>query len=186
MSESLTLTINTPSPNFDLIDIFDRRVNLKDYRGKKVLVAFFRHAGCPFCNIRVHRLQKRHAEFKALGLEMIFFFESEAKVLKSHAFHIDVNPIPLIADPEKVWYTKYGIESSGMKSAISHATTFFQTVIQAKMKGLPVHMMEGKESIKTIPAEFLLDEKGMVKKVHYAKNLTDRMKLETIAEFANS
>ncbi|MBU2916310.1 peroxiredoxin-like family protein [Reichenbachiella agariperforans] len=186
MSESLTLAINTLAPTFDLTDIFDRRINLKDYRGKRVMVGFFRHAGCPFCNIRIHRLQKKHAAFKALGLEMIFFFESEEKVLKSHEFHVDVNPIPLISDPDKIWYQKYGIESSGVKSAVSHVTSFFQTVVEAKMKGLPVHMMEGNESIKTIPAEFLIDDKGMVRKVHYARSLTDRMKLETISKFAET
>ncbi|UXP33373.1 AhpC/TSA family protein [Reichenbachiella agarivorans] len=186
MSESISIELNAVAPIFDLIDIFNRPVNLKDYRGKRVLVAFFRHAGCPFCNIRVHRLQKKHEEFKAMGLEMIFFFESEAKVLLSHEFHQAINPIPLISDPDKVWYNQYGVESSALKSGISHATTFFQTVVQAKMKGLPVHMMEGKESIKTIPAEFLIDEKGIVKKVHYARSLTDRLGLDIIAKFAET
>jgi peroxiredoxin len=186
MPESINLTVNLPAPDFDLIDIFDRKIKLSDYRGKKVLIAFFRHAGCPFCNVRVYNLQKRVEEFRAKNLEMIFFFESTKETLLNHKFHREVNPIPLIADPEKIWYDKYGVETSAMKSAVSHVTSILQTAIRAKMKGLPVHTMEGSESINTIPAEFLIDEKGVVKKVHYARGLNDRMKLELIAQFAES
>jgi thioredoxin-dependent peroxiredoxin len=186
MSENILLEINTLAPSFSVTDIFGRKINLRDYRGKKVLVAFFRHAGCPFCNMRVHMLQQREKEFKDKNLEMIFFFESEEKVLKSHIFHSKVNPIPLIGDPLQVWYTAYGVESSSFKSAISHITSIVPAAIKAKMKGLPVHMMEGNESIKTIPAEFLIDEKGIIKKVYYSKRLNDRMAIGVIQEFAKN
>lgn len=182
--ERITLDINVPAPDFNLIDIFDRNVNLKEYHGKRILIAFFRHAGCPFCNTRVHALQKVQKDLQAKGLEMIFFFESTKKTMLTSEFHKSISPIPLISDPEKEWYNAYGVENSGIKSATSHFTSFFQKVIEAKMKGLPVHWMTGNESIKTIPAEFLIDEKGMVKKMHYAKGLRDRMAMEVITEFA--
>ncbi|MEQ8237560.1 MAG: AhpC/TSA family protein, partial [Cyclobacteriaceae bacterium] len=123
-------------------------------------------------------------EFEQLGLSMIFFFESTKKTLLKHKFHAELNPIPLIADPKKVWYEHYGIENSKLKSAISHITSIFPIAIRAKLKGLPVHTMEGKESINTIPAEFLIDENGMVRVVHYARGLNDRMRMETILDFA--
>lgn len=182
--ERLILDINVPAPVFETKDIFDRNINLKDYLGKKVLIAFFRHAGCPFCNTRVHSLQKKHAELKSKGLEMIFFFESTKELLLSSKFHTDISPIPLIADPEKLWYDAYGVQNSGIKSALSHVTGLFPKVIEAKLKGLPVHMMVGDESIKTIPAEFLINERGLVKKMHYAKGLRDRLVLDVITEFA--
>lgn len=184
MSQSITLNVNTPAPVFELKDIFGRKILLSDYLGKKVLVAFFRHAGCPFCNVRVYNLQKHVEEFRSGNLEMIFFFESEERVLRNHKFHMDVNPIPLISDPEKTWYTIYGVEHSVLKSTLSHLTSILQTAIRAKLKGLPVHTMEGKESINTIPAEFLIDERGIIQKVHYARGLNDRMKLEMIRRFA--
>ena len=186
MSESINLFINLPAPDFELTDIFDRNIKLSDYRGKKVMVAFFRHAGCPFCNVRVYNLKKRVEEFRSKNLDMIFFFESKRDTLLNHKFHKEVNPIPLIADPEKIWYTKYGVENSALKSAISHVTSLLQTALRAKLKGLPVHTMEGNESINTIPAEFLIDERGIIKKVHYARGLNDRMKLEAIAQFAET
>jgi len=186
VSGNASLTINVSAPTFDLIDIYGRTIHLESYRGRRVFIGFFRHAGCPFCNLRVHALQKEHENLKAKNLEMIFFFESKARVLLASTFHQDISPIPLISDPEKVWYQTYGIESSAGKSAKSHLTSFIQTAIKAKLKGLPMHPMADGESINTMPAEFLLDEELIIRKIHYAKSLNDRMSMAHIYDFAKA
>ena len=56
--ERIILDLNVKAPTFKEVDAFDREINLEDYKGEKVFIAFFRHAGCPFCNIRVNYLQK--------------------------------------------------------------------------------------------------------------------------------
>ncbi|HCW08925.1 MAG TPA: alkyl hydroperoxide reductase [Cytophagales bacterium] len=182
----MLVELNVSAPAFKLIDIFDRTIDLKNYKGKKVFIGFFRHAGCPFCNLRVHNLMKIRDRLLANNMEMIFFFESKKEVMLQSIFHKEVSPVPLIADPEKKWYSIYGIENSPMKSAMSHLTSFIQTAISAKMKKLPIHMMAGKESISTMPAEFLLDENLIIRKIHYAKNLNDRMAMDTILDFAGN
>ena len=183
-SDRITLDINVKAPKFDLIDVFDRPVSLDAYKGKRVFIGFFRHAGCPFCNLRVHFLQKQQEDLQKMGLEMIFFFESSKKLLLSSSFHQQISPIPLISDPDKIWYQTYGIEQSAQKSAASHLTQFIQTAVKAKVEKLPMHMMAEKESIKTMPAEFLIDEEGIIRRVHYSKGLNDRMSIEHIMEFA--
>ncbi len=172
------------APHFRVNDVFGLTIDLNDYADKKILIGFFRHAGCPFCNIRVHTLSKLHEELKPLGLEMIFFFESPEKVISWSTFHKELSPIPIIADPEKTYYKAYGLESSAFKSAVSHITTFVQTAFSAYKKGLPMHMMKEKESINTMPAEFLVDKGLVIKKVHYSERLTDRMNVKEIREFA--
>lgn len=174
------------APPFKLKDIYGRIIDLDDYQDKKVLIGFFRHAGCPFCNIRVHALTKVHDELKANGLEMIFFFESKENVLLRSTFHEGVSPIPLISDSEKKWYDAYGLESSGYKSAVSHITSFVQTAFKASSLGVPIHMMADGESIKTMPAEFLLGKGLLVKEVHYSERLNDRMNIDRIRAFAES
>jgi len=173
-----------PAPLFKLIDIYDREIDLESYRDKKLLIGFFRHAGCPFCNLRVHSLTKIHQELKEQGMEMIFFFESPKRVLLRSTFHQEVSPIPLISDPEKEIYGKYGIESSGYKSAMSHITTFVQTALKANKEGIPMHPMAAGESIKTMPAEFLVDRNLMINKVHYSDRLVNRMDIKEIKDFA--
>ncbi|MBI1769777.1 MAG: redoxin domain-containing protein [Bacteroidetes bacterium] len=183
-SENLIVELNVAAPAFSLIDIFNRTIDLKNYRGKKVFIGFFRHAGCPFCNLRVHTLMKIHEKLLAKNMEMIFFFESKKDLMLQSIFHKEVSPVPLIADPEKKWYSIYGIDNSLMKSSMSHLTSFIQTAISAKRKKLPIHSMASGESFSTIPAEFLLDENLIIRKIHYAKNLNDRMAIETILDFA--
>jgi peroxiredoxin Q/BCP len=180
----MKLETNIAAPYFKLTDIFDRSIDLNDYRDKRLFIGFFRHAGCPFCNLRVHALTKVHEEFKAQGMEMIFFFESKQNVLLRSIFHKEVSPIPLISDPEKKTYDAYGLESSGYKSAASHLTSFVQTAFKAVRAGVPIHTMADGESIKTIPAEFLIDKGLVIKKVHYAQGLTDRIAMEVVKAFA--
>ena len=179
------LELNVSAPHFTQQDVFERDIDLSTYQGKKVMIAFFRHAGCPFCNLRVHALLKIHEELKAKGLEMIFFFESKKDIILRSTFHQEISPIPLISDPEKQWYNAYGLETSGLKSAVSIATSFVSQSIQAKLKGLPNHFMADGESIKTMPAEFLLDENLIIRELHYSQRLTDRMDLDLIHAFAD-
>ena len=68
MLERMTLKRNILAPLFNVKDVFGRTIDLNDYRDSKVLIAFFRHAGCPFCNLRVHELSKAHQELKAKDL----------------------------------------------------------------------------------------------------------------------
>ena len=42
------------------------------------------------------------------------------------------------------------------------------------------------ESINTIPAEFLIDKDLILKKVHYAQGLNDRINMDIIKTFADS
>lgn len=181
----MELKQNTTAPLFALKDIFSRMIDLNNYRDKKILIAFFRHAGCPFCNLRVHNLTKIHQELKDKGMEMIFFFESKEAVLLRSIFHKEVSPIPLISDPTKTWYKEYGLENSTSKSTLSHITSFVQTAIRAKRTGVPIHMMADGESFSTIPAEFLIDKNLIIKRLHYSQDLNDRLDIETIRAFAN-
>lgn len=182
----MKLTLNAQAPHFELKDVYGRMINLNDYRDKRVMVAFFRHAGCPFCNLRVHALSKVHQELKDIGFEMIFFFESTEKVILRSSFHKGVSPIPIIADPEKKMYALYGLEESLKKATISHITSFAQTTLKAKSMGLPIHLMASGESFSTMPAEFLLDKGLIIKELHYSERLNDRLDIDMITFFSKN
>ena len=181
---SSDIELNVTAPTFVLKDIYGTMIDLAAYKGKKVFIGFFRHAGCPFCNLRVHALTKVKDEFRAKNLEMILFFESEEKTMLRSIFHREVSPIPIIADPQKIMYSTYGIEESAAKSTKSHLTSFIQTAIRAKLAKVPIHLMAGQESISTMPAEFLLDENQIIRKIHYAQHLNDRIGFDVLRAFA--
>lgn len=177
---------NIKAPVFNLKDIYGRMVDLTQYADKKIFIGFFRHAGCPFCNIRVHRLLKINEELSQKGLQMIFFFESIEKVLLQSSFHQEISPIPLISDPEKKWYAAYGLEESTYKSTMSHISSFVQTAFKARSLEVPVHLMAEKESFSTMPAEFLIDKGLIVKEVYYSDRLNDRLDIRKIRDFAET
>jgi hypothetical protein len=81
-------------------------------------------------------------------------------------------------------YATYGIENSAAKSTKSHLTSFIQMAIKAKLAKVPIHMMAGEESISTMPAEFLLDENLIIRKIHYAQHLNDRIGFDVLRAFA--
>jgi len=182
----MKLTNNLKAPVFKLKDVYGRMIDLEEYRSKKVFIGFFRHAGCPFCNIRVHALMKVREELKAKGMEMIFFFESKDSVLLRSTFHKEISPIPLISDPAKKIYDAYGLENSVYKSTVSHITTFVQTAFKANALGVPIHLMSGGESITTMPAEFLIKEDLIIQDVFYSDRLNDRMDIQRIRTFAET
>lgn len=182
----MQLKENSKAIPFNLKDIYDRQIDLSQYASKRFLLAFFRHAGCPFCNLRVHTLQKVYEELKAKNFEMIFFFESSQKVILRSTFHQGVSPIPIISDPEKKMYAQYGLEPSTSKAIVSHLTSFPQTVIKAAATKVPVHMMADGESFSTMPAEFLIDTGLVIKRAHYSDRLNSRMDVEDIRGFATT
>lgn len=185
-TSAIKLQRELKAPVFVEKDIFGRMINLEDYQDKKLLLGFFRHAGCPFCNIRVHKLLKVYNELHPKGLEMIFFFESTEKVLLQSSFHQGISPIPLIADPARKWYNAYGLEQSVYKSTMSHVSSFVQTAFKASTQGLPTHMMASEESFNTMPAEFLISEGLTLQEVYYSDRLNDRLDVRKIREFAEA
>ncbi|MFN5549598.1 MAG: hypothetical protein ACK5BJ_10650 [Bacteroidota bacterium] len=51
---------------------------------------------------------------------------------------------------------------------------------------MPNHAMATGESFSTMPAEFLLDENLIIRKMHYSQTLNDRLSLQVIEDFAAS
>lgn len=179
----MKLKVGDSAPDFIAKDIFDRDIIMSDLRGNKIFLAFFRNVNCPFCNMRVHQLSKKQNDLTKAGLKMVFFFESSTKHLQRSIFHREVSEVPLIGDPEKEIYKKYGIESSLLKTM----STFLNKGAFAKKKeGENFNVPEEKEKNDDtlIPADFLIDEKGKIVKVHYGKNVSDHLDIKEIENFA--
>ena len=47
------------APGFTINDVNGKTINLADYKGKKVLLTFYRNVGCPICNLRFHEIQEQ-------------------------------------------------------------------------------------------------------------------------------
>lgn len=157
------------APLFQSIDQHGDPVSLDQFRGRKVLLSFFRNAACAMCNLRVHQMIQRYPDWRRQGLQVIAFFESPEANLHKYV-GAQQAPFSLIADPNADIYSLYGVESSESKTEATLA--------------LPnVHELADEAAAAGFP---LTPEEGIVKTAYYGKLITDHLPFEWVDRFAAS
>lgn len=170
------------APNFTIKDVNGVTINLTDYKGKKVMLTFYRNVGCPVCNLRFHALQEQTDYFKSKGMVMLAVYESSADKMKEYLEGENVYSI-MIPNPDQSLYQLYDIERDGGK------------LMKGMFHGAMGKMKKGKRLFKKkikqdgnadrISADFLIDENGNIKTVYYGKYIGDHLPIENIKQFLN-
>lgn len=167
--------------DFHTTDVFGNAFKLSDLVGKKIMLSFFRDAGCPFCNFRLYELTNRHKEWKDQNLEVIAVFSDTPEQVRRYVAR-HPRPFTMLADPDLEIYNQYGIEHSG--SALLKALMFrLPRIIRGVLKG---GRPTKNPHVKLVPADFLLGEDGRVKEVWYGRDTSDHIPLEEIQSFINN
>ncbi len=109
------------APAFELSDLNGHLVRLQDFAGQRMLISFHRYAACPLCNLHIHELTQAWPELKSHGLAVVAIFMSGQERVYDQYESRSV-PFPILADPERTAYDKYGVESSiaGMLASFVH------------------------------------------------------------------
>ncbi|MEW6590947.1 MAG: peroxiredoxin-like family protein [Pseudomonadota bacterium] len=154
--------------------------DLFSLRGRPYMLSFFRFASCPFCNLRMHELVSRFGE---LGerFTVVAVFDSPLDNLREHAERHHA-PFPVLADERGIYYRQYGIERSVagvMKGMILRMPTLLHALFGKGYVPLKI-----KGSMTTMPADFLVDERGVIQLAHYGKDEGDHLPFEAIKQFA--
>ena len=149
------------------------------FRGKPFMLSFFRFAGCPFCNMRVHELAKRYGE---LGddFKIVALFDSPLPNLVRHTKGHKA-PFPILADEHNQYYKEYGIEHS-IGGVVKGMIFRMPRLLKAMGKGYLPTTLKG--SITTMPADFLVDKNGIIRKAHYGSDEGDHLPFEEIKAFS--
>ncbi len=169
------------APEFKTISVQGHSISIENLKGKTVLLAFFRFAGCPVCNFRMHELMENYEQLKAKNIEVVAIFESSNETLKAYLIDNPV-PFPVISDSSLVLYKKYSTD----KSLFKMMRTMFKKKPKSEMKKGEI-LFKGKKykqdgSMIRIPADFIIDEYGLIKIAHYGKFIGDHIPLETLIE----
>jgi|VirMetMinimDraft_7_1064189.scaffolds.fasta_scaffold25199_3 peroxiredoxin len=172
------LTKNKAAVPFSGTDIFDNTIQLKDYKGKKILLAFFRVATCPFCNMAIQDLIRNHATFEEKGIQIIALFASSKEEILKYAGKQNP-PFPILADPKFEIYKAYGVEISygGMMKSMLNPKKVFKALSggffsMRSMKDKPI-----------VPADFLIDEDQNIYKAYYGKDFGDHIPVTEVLEW---
>lgn len=149
-------------------------------KGGRYLLSFFRYASCPFCNLRLHELVTRYQELDN-SFTIVTVFDSSLENLQRHVQKHHA-PFAILADQDNACFKLYEIEHSlpGMlKSMIVRLPALLDAML---LKGYMPWRIKG--SITRMPADFLIDENGIIQTAYYGKDAGDHLAFSHIKAFA--
>ncbi|RAH16318.1 MAG: hypothetical protein CMB56_000875 [Methanobacteriota archaeon] len=174
------LTTGADAPDIVLPAIDGSTFNMSDYKGKRVILTFFRFSTCPFCNIRINRIIKKWNEFPEDTVMVGVFHAKIGELTKRMNKHNP--PFTIVADETYEFFRKNSVMKSFLRfmwGAVRSPITF----MQATLKGyFPMTMSLSKLSI--IPVDILIDENGKVFEAHYCKDTVDHLPIDRLIGFA--
>lgn len=141
-------------------------------------IQFLRFAGCPICNLHVRQFTKRSEELAKAEIREVILFHSSKKAVEPYVKGL---PFTAIADPQKVLYSKYGVESSPKAKASLKA-------IRDGLIGMfmfrPTTLAEG--GTNGLPADILVAPDGKIKAVKYGMHAADQWSVDDVIQFRNA
>ena len=96
------------APDFSTTDQSGKKITLKEYRGKKVVLYFYPKDDTPGCTKEACAFRDHFAEFKQLGVEVLGVSVDTEKSHKSFAEKFKL-PFTLLADTNKKIVNAYGV-----------------------------------------------------------------------------
>ena len=144
------------APDFEMLDLDGRLLRLSDYRGKTVLLTFFRYVTCPFCTMRFVRLSQEAHRLGAHGVQIIGVFESNPAAIRSAVSRRGL-PFPIIADPAGALYARYGVKTSllGLVLGMFRVPTLMRALTDRHYR-----LARPNGSFSRLPADFLIGLTG--------------------------
>ena len=154
---------------------------LSQVQGKRYMLSFMRFAACPFCQLRIHQLISSWQELDE-NFTVIAVFDSPLKNLQKQS-NKELAPFPILADEHTLYYLKFAVKHSifGMFKAM-----FFRmpTLLYAMLvKGYFPSSIKGK--VTTLPADFLVDEHGIITLIYYGKDSGDHLLFDQVKGFSS-
>ena len=136
----ITLKEGDKAPTFSGKDQDGKKISLSDYKGKKLVLYFYSEAGSPTCTIESCNLRDNYSLLKKNGFEVVGVSPDTAQTQKKFEIKYKL-PFPLIADTSHDVLEKYGVWD------------------QKKLFG--------REYMGVLRTTFIIDEKGIIKKIFF-------------------
>ena len=134
------LQVGDDAPNFILPAIDGTSFDMTNFKGKRVILTFFRFSSCPFCNIRINRILKRWEEFDD-DTVMVGVFDAKIDELKKSMKRHNP-PFSVVADETYENFLKNDVKKSFLRFILSSIKLMFvptsSTVPASKASGLSV------------------------------------------------
>lgn len=162
---------------FSTVDVDGHPVSLEQFRGKPVLLMFFRYASCPMCNLRLHDFASEYPRLHANGLSAVGFFHSSAHAIERNAGRQHYG-FPLVPDPDQTIYRDFAVETSWRGFLQSMVLpSFYRDWIRSMRYGF---WGGADRQMAKMPADFLVGPDGRFLLTHYGRDIGDHLSLPAI------
>lgn len=82
-------------------------LDLRPYRGKNIVLVFYRGAWCPVCDLQLRGLARNYGRFRKLNAEIVAVSNDPPAASKVAQPALGL-PFPLVSDPEGVAIRRFG------------------------------------------------------------------------------
>jgi peroxiredoxin len=171
------------APAFTLPTLDGSSVSLGSLRGKRTLLTFFRHAGCPFCNLRVHHLIEAYPRLERLGVQVIGVFGSSLESLRARVGQQNP-PFPLLADPDDAIHNLYGTGHSVLGFMASFAPNGIAAFLEGSRLGVTHGNADGEAT--RMPADFLIGANLRIEAALYGGNAFEHIGIKTLEQWGQN
>jgi AhpC/TSA antioxidant enzyme len=148
---------------------------------------FRRFAGCPVCNLHLRSIVNRRADIEAAGVHEVVVFHSSADTLRTYTADL---PLDVIADPDRVLYREFGVESHPRALLDPRAwPTIVRAVAQelrAVRRGRPAPPTRPEGGRLGLPADFLIAPDGRVLASKHGVHADDQWSVDELLALALS
>jgi len=151
------IVVGQKAPQFEAVDVFGKNVKLSNYSNKYTLVVFLRYAGCPFCNLALHRLAMEQQILKESRCEVIAFIQSSKENIIENIYnrHEHKPEFSIIPDQAEKFYKLYDVKTS-IKALVKSITKIPYWIHSVKDLGFTQGKVDGNWLM--VPAVFLVGE----------------------------
>ncbi len=178
-------------PVFTINDVMDSEIVIQKFLGKKLYLTFLRNTACPLCSYHVFSLLKILKILKDKNVEVIIFYESRKEVILSSSFFkeqvLSESQVRVVSDTARKVYNLFGAEIDAKKATFTILQKHgrMTTVESASQEGFHGDGLQEGTNPDAVPADFLINEKGIVFLAHYGADAGDNLSLETVLNFTN-
>lgn len=172
---SLSKKVKMKIEVFSGLNLKSKLIHLSSYRGKKVLISFFRDTSCPFCNMRLRELILNYEELQKQNIDVIVLFPSSIE--RINEFSGGQNPpFEIIADPDEKIYKQIGVrrDKLGMLKTMFRFRKMF-----AVMKSGFMNTTSMKQA-PILPIDILIDENQDIIYKYEGKDFGDHLPLSEL------
>lgn len=173
------MTVGDLAPDFELADHNGTKVKLSSFRGKRVLLSFFRFAASPICVYNVDRLKQHSDMFKKAGVVTLCIFKSTPQNIVNYSPASSSEDAIALSDTNGSVFKTFMVKKS-TRATMNGTVDLLKSFRKCKHV---INVSADTSQIRQLPADFMINEDGVIVDLYRAERMGDHMTFERVEAF---